>query len=370
MASNTALDTNSLINNSNVSFPGKFDANSRTNHSSNETSCSKEIKDSPPQLNLNNHRVPKQMDSLKFVDLSNDMIFDNVYTELSFDDTPYEISEPLSTSNLTDLVNINECNSNSSEVNNGKTENKIHSMENDKTQFNNEETTFNCCINISMTSDIPHNLSDIVDSTCTQNSILFDTIDFQTSNLDCKIEPDNIIESLKNNKTVDSKVDNIKMNDEINLENVVVNSDQSITTLETEYNSNCLHYCLDDSFSSEPLTDLEENNSKKSVGELNVQPCPEVVKKSLDIVENNEQVSESKKKKKKIVLNVDECSWEDLYDKEDDYIHPLLLKEVSCYIFVFHYFINNLIINDVPILSAYFVFMFLYSNFMFCLNYN
>lgn len=337
--------TNGSNNNSNLSFPEKFEANSGIQHGSNDTSCSKKIKSSSPQLNLNNDSVFKSINSFKFVDLSNDMVFDNVSTGHSSNDLSYQISEPLSSSNLPDFLNTNDCNPNSSEVN-GIIENEIHTLENDEPQLNNVETTYNCCNNTLMTSDLPQNVSNIIDSTCSQDAALVNVSDFPISDITCQTAPDGIIESDKNSITIDSKVDKVNMNHEIKIENAVDNSNERIISLETEYNSNCLNLCLDNSFSSGILTDLEEKSSTNTVGELIDQPSTEVTKNSVEIVENNEQVSvKKKKKKKKKILNVDECSWEDLYDKEDDYIHPLLMKQVSftyLYCLIIKYYDNFL----------------------------
>ncbi|XP_025407747.1 uncharacterized protein LOC112681679 [Sipha flava] len=338
LASNTALNTNSSSNNSNLSSPNQLDANSGIQHSSDKILSSKNIKSSSPKLNLNNYNVLESLNSFNFVDLTNNMVFDGINKELSLNDVSYQTSDP-SSSNLSDFVNINEYNSNESVSNacnsnelkmNEIVKKEIPTLKKDELQFHDMETKFNSCNNISTTSSLPQNVSEIVGSsqTCTENAALVNVPDFQISDVNCTIVPNEKREPQINNITMDSKVDNIKINHDINLENVVVDSNSSIMALETEYNSNCLHYCLDDSFISGPLTDSEENSSKNIVGELIVQPSSVVIEKSPKIVENNEQIDTKKKKKKKKVINVDECSWEDLYDKEDDYIHPLLMKEL------------------------------------------
>lgn len=339
----TVPNISSTTNSSNVIPPSKLDASPKIEDDSSITLYSKEINNVPLPLHINsqqNNSVLTSLDSLKSVNLQNDIEVDKIDTvhQTLSHDILSQISEPLSSSYLPDFKNINEFSINSSvsseTIKYNNTNIELYGSESNIEIINSDN-----CDNVSIVPSLPNCLSDNASSICTQNCTTIDLPLFLISDSNHEIVVDNILLSQKlikpnNSKVVDcigiTKNENIigtstKQEHEICLEDEVVDSSISELELETEYNTICPNYCLDDSFTSGPLTDKEEQNSNNINEELTIQQRSESVNKSQEIVENKEK----RKKKKKKVLDVDECSWEDLYDKEDDYIHPLLMKEVS-----------------------------------------
>jgi len=241
----------------------------------------------------------------------------------SYYDVSSQFSDSLSSSILPDSVDINECNSNSSVTN------QIIYIKN--TNLENNELESNTIIN---NCDSVLTRSENVNCMGIQNSTSVNLPDLQISDVNDKNTTDDALLPHKITKSmdpilVDKNISDMSNNqlDELPKGNEVVFSSGLEIALKEEHDTNCPHYCLDDSFTSGPLTDVDENYSKNLNEELTVQQSPVIINKSLEILEINEKKKEKKKKKKKI-LDVDECSWEDMYDKEDDYIHPLLMKEV------------------------------------------
>lgn len=277
-----------------------------------------------------NDIVLASLDSYKFVDLANEMFINDVNNEFttSYYNVSSQFSDSLSSSIVPDSVDINECNSNSS-ITNQITNIKNPNLEDNKLE---SHTTINNC-------DSVLTKSANVDCISIQNSTLVNLPDLQISDVNDKITTDDAILPQKTTKSIDPILadDNISdmsnnQLDELPKGNEVVHSSELEIALKEEHNTNCPHYCLDDSFTSGPLTDVDENYSKNLNEELTDNQSPVLINNSLEILEINEKKKEKKKKKKKI-LDVDECSWEDMYDKDDDYIHPLLMKEVSYFIF-------------------------------------
>jgi len=253
---------------------------------------------------------------------------DNNEFKTSYYDVSSQFSDSLSSSILPDSVDINECNSNSS------VKNQTINIKNPNTEDNELEpnTTINNCDSVLTRSE---NVSCIN----IQNSTSVNLPDCQISDVtNNKITTDDTLLPQKTTKSmdqilVDDKISDMSNNqlDELPKRTEVVFSSVPEIALKEEHDTNCPHYCLDDSFTSGTLTDVDENYSKNLNKELTVQQSPVLINESLEILKTNEKKKEKKKKKKKI-LDVDECSWEDMYDKEDDYIHPLLMKEVSYFI--------------------------------------
>lgn len=242
----------------------------------------------------------------------------------SYCDVSSQFSDSLSSSILPDSVDINESNSNSSVTNqiiNIKNPDLEDNELESNTKINDHDSVLIRSKNVSCMSN--------------QNSVHL-LPKLQTSDVNDKITTgDVLLLPQKTIKTmdpilVDDNISDMSNNqlDELSKGNEGVCSSVAEIALMKEHDTNCPHYCLDDSFTSGPLTDVDENSSKNSKEELTVQQNPVLFNESLEILESNEKKKEKKKKKKKI-LDVDECSWEDMYDKEDDYIHPLLMKEVS-----------------------------------------
>lgn len=307
---------------------------------------SKEIKGSFSELNLNNRQHQRALTSLdsKCIDLSNEMLVDNVCNnkfQSSFNDVSSQISG--TPSNISDIKNINTHDSDLS-LSNETIKTKSPILKHNRSVSDIEGTNFSNIVNASDLSQYP---SDNVNSTCIQNSILVKLPDFQILNINNEIIANNTLESQEIKKLNPNYVDTIKItvNEntiestsdkqyEVHLESEVDDSSRREINL-TEYDSNCT-YCLDDSFTSGPLMNVQENNSDSESEKLTAQQSSEFVNKPIQFFRNYEKPNNiQKEKKKKKVLDVDECSWEDLYDKEDDYIHPLLMKEVSFYLYIF-----------------------------------
>ncbi|XP_050537726.1 uncharacterized protein LOC126903555 isoform X2 [Daktulosphaira vitifoliae] len=146
------------------------------------------------------------------------------------------------------------------------------------------------------------------------------------SNLSSKLIVDEISNNLES-KSIEIK-DNVRKFDlESNCDNT--------TILTMEHESLCPSFSLDDSFNSELMLDINDdtlNSPKKYSSKIADDQILEKVNKDSIIEENcleaKTDEKKIKKKKKKKVLDVEECSWEDLFDKEDEYIHPLLMKEL------------------------------------------
>ncbi|XP_008184762.1 R3H and coiled-coil domain-containing protein 1 isoform X1 [Acyrthosiphon pisum] len=327
LANKTVSNTTSTNNSSDSTPSNKLNANCRVRDDSSNTLYSKDIKGSISLFNRDQHNniVLASLDSFKFVDLSNEMFINDVNNEFktSYYDVSSQLSDSLSSSIPPDSVDINECNSNSS-ITNQTINIKNSNLEDNELESN---TTINNC-------DSVLTRSENVDCMSIQNSTSINLTDRQISDVNDKITTDDALLPQKTTKSmdpilVDDNISDMSNNqlDELHKGNEVVFSSGLEIALKEEHDSNCPHYCLDDSFTSGPLTDVDENFSKNLSEELAVQQSPVLINQSLEIIETNEKKKEKKKKKKKI-LDVDECSWEDMYDKEDDYIHPLLMKEL------------------------------------------
>lgn len=231
--------------------------------------------------------------------------------------TPYnndslQISNSLSSRNISDYLNTNGSNSN------------LFSETNDNT----ESLTLN---NVGCKSNnVGIICNTVCDNTNNQNNTRVHSPDIQTSVINNKVSFDDILE-FKKNKSNEITLNEKNLGMSNKKQHEILQSNTRELDLAKEHDRNCPNYCLDDSFTSGPLTDIEEKVTSSTDEELNTQPSFIFDSSiSLNIVKNIEMKKAGKKKKKK-VIDVDECSWEDLYDKEDDYIHPLLMKEV-CYI--------------------------------------
>lgn len=361
LANNTASKTKSTNSNSDSTASTKLGANSRIQDDSSNKFYSKDMIDSISNYNQRNNIVLTSLDSFNFVDLSNEMLINDVNDDFntSYHDDSSQLSDSLSTSILPNSVDINENNSNSSATN------KIIKIKNpkldhDELESDIVETVFNdhnsdltsgnndSCINFQKT--IPVNLpdcqtSDVYDKTIADNVLVpqkttpINLSDCQIPDINDKITADDILVSQKMTESIDLKV-NDKISGmsnsnnqlhETHKGNEVIFSDVSEIELKEEHDTNCPHYCLNNSFSSGPLADIDTNYSKTIVEELTVQQSSVLIDNSEEVISINEK-KKNKKKEKKKVLDVNECSWEDMYDKEDDYIHPLLMKEVSYFI--------------------------------------
>lgn len=347
LPNNTIPSINSTTNSSNVTLPSKLDAIPIIEDDSSIKLNSKDMNDLSTSLNLK--RLPKHnqitsLDSFQFNNSKDELSVDEIGTiiQTSLKNVSSQISEALASSCVLDLKHINEFSTDSSvsdEIIVTKT--KSSTLEYNEAELNIYSTIVNNCDNDSIDPSLPDCLSNNTSSIFTQNCDPVDLPDFQISDINNEFIVDTSL-SQKINKTNASKaVDGFEINDnesvrdpisfqqehKICLGNEVVESSLSEIELESEYKSNCPNYCFDDSFTSGTLTDKEENISNAVSEKLTIQQSSESVNKPQDIVKNNKK--NGKKKTKKKVLDVDECSWEDLYDKEDDYIHPLLMKEVS-----------------------------------------
>lgn len=295
--------------------------NSRIQNDPSDKLCLLEdVKDPSPTQNLNNQQHTLDLsssDSSNFVQLSSDTVMNylNDFNESS------QISKCLPSSSLSNDVNkIVE----SSVINQDESETNI------------EADSLDNCDHALI--GLPQCLFDKTVSLYAQNSTPVDlTPNFYSNNT-----ADNFPELQENKKLVDKKiVDHIlevvnesnmnelnKLHDKMQIENEIANT--SDVELLTEYNSNSPNCCLNDRSISGSLTDVEEKNSTS----INEKPLDQQGSKLDDNkIDTNKKKAKDKKKKK--ILDLNECSWEDLYDKEDDYIHPLLMKEVSRCKFVF-----------------------------------
>lgn len=293
---------------------------------------SNETRDSLSTMNLNDNKNNCILESKSFEskDIANVMSTDDTHSKIStsFNDVPCSISE----SPPSNLDILNDCHLNSSSKSS-----EIIEVTNSTLKHNNSETdTIEPILknddNVSVTLDVSQCLSDNSSATYTQNSTIVDTFDFQTSNVKNEKIADEIqvcqkIEQLASLVKVDDMVRKTEQH-EMHTGDESVNSNTSGTYLCTEYDSNCSH--LDGTVASGLLTDIEEKTSKDANKELPTQKNLEIDDQSLEVVKINEikDKAKMKKKKKKKILDVNECCWEDLYDKEDDYVHPLLMKEV------------------------------------------
>ncbi|KAL4090437.1 hypothetical protein QTP88_025272 [Uroleucon formosanum] len=324
LANNTVSNTTSTNNESHSTSSNKLKANRRVQDDSSNTLYSKDIKGSIFNRDQHNNIILSSLDSFKFVDLSNEVFINDVNNELktSHYDVSPQFSDSLSSSNLTDSIDINKYVSNSSVIN-PIIDIKYSNLKDNELESN---TTINNC-------DSVFTRSENVICTSIQNSTSVNSSDSQISNINDKITSDDVLLPQKTTKStnpilIDDNISDISNNqlDKLHKGNEVVFSSVPEIALK-EHDANCPHYCLDDSFTNGPLTNVDENNSDNLNEELTVQQSPVLIDKSIEILEINEK-KKGKKKKKKKILDVDECSWEDMYDKEDDYIHPLLMKEL------------------------------------------
>ncbi|XP_025190569.1 uncharacterized protein MAL13P1.304 [Melanaphis sacchari] len=388
LANNTGSKTSNTNSNLNSTASNKLDTNSRIQDSSSNKLYSKDMKGSISLSNHNqhNHILLESLDSFKFVDLSNEMLINDVNNEFktSCYDASSQFSDSLATSILPNSVDINKSNSNLS-VTNKKIKIKNPNLDHNELESNIVETIFdnrdrdstkcdfvNCK---SIQNDKPVNLpdsqilEDVYDKITADNVLVSQKTtpvnlpDCQLSDINDKITADNVLVPQKTTpvnlpdcqlsdindkitvdnvlfqktiKSIDMKVDDNNISDmsnsnnqlhETQKENEVVFSGVSGLELEQEHDTNCPHYCLNDSFNSDPLTDVDTNYSKNVNKELTVQQSSMLINNSEINIEINEKKKKKKKENKKI-LDVDECSWEDMYDKDDEYIHPLLMKEL------------------------------------------
>ncbi|XP_050059124.1 uncharacterized protein LOC114127814 isoform X1 [Aphis gossypii] len=355
LANNTASKTKSTNSNSDSTASNKLDANSRIQDDSSNKFSSKDMIDSISNYNQHNNIVLTSLDSFNFVDLSNEVLINDANDDFnsSYHDASSQFSDSLSTSILPNSVDINENNSNSSATNkiikikNPKLDHNELESDIGETVFDNRDsdlTKGNSVSFISFQKTIPVNLpdcqiSDVNDKIIADNVLVpqkttpINLPDCQISDINNKITADDILVSQKITEAIDLRVvDTISgMSNtnnqllETHKENEVIFSDVSEIELKEEHDTNCPHYCLNDSFSSGPLTDKDTNYSKTIDEELTVQQSSVLIDNSEEVIGINEK---KKKKEKKKILDVNECSWEDMFDKEDDYIHPLLMKEL------------------------------------------
>lgn len=300
---------------------------------------SNETKDSLSTMNLHNNKNNFIVASTSFEtnDIANDMLTDGTHSKIStlFIDVPCSISE----SPPSNLDILNDCHLNSPFKSSKIIEEKNSTLEHNNSETDTIEPILNNDDNVSVTLNVSQYLSDNSNTTCTQNSTIVDAFDFQTSNVNNEKIADEIqacqkVEQLASLVKVDDMVRKTGQH-EMHTEDEIVNSNTSGIYLCTEYDSNCPH--LDDTVASGSLTDIEEKISKDTNKELPTQKNLKVNDKSLEVVKSNEikDKAKTKKKKKKKILDVNECCWEDLYDKEDDYVHPLLMKEVVITLLLF-----------------------------------
>lgn len=323
--------------------------------------------------NYNQHNnVLTSLDSFNFVDLSNEILINDVNDDFntSYHDASSQFSDSLSTNILPNSVDINENNSNASATN------KITKIKNPKLDHNELESDIVETVFNNRNSDLPKGnnvsyinfqkttpvnlpdcqISDVNDTSIADNVLVpqkttpVNLPDFQISDINDKITADDILVSQKITEAIDLKVDdkisgmsnsNNQLH-ETHKGNEVIFSDVSEIELKEEHDTNCPHYCLNDSFSSGPLTDIDTNYSKTTDEELTAQQSSVLIDNSEEVIGINEKKKKKKKEKKKI-LDVNECSWEDMFDKEDDYIHPLLMKEVSYFIVLLKNIFNFII---------------------------
>ncbi|KAL5235609.1 hypothetical protein ACI65C_003019 [Semiaphis heraclei] len=327
LANNNVSKTSSTNRCSDSTPSNKVGTSSRIQDDSSNKFYSKDMKASISIFNREQHNniILSALDSYRFVDLSNGMFIDDVNneTKTSYYDVTSQFSDSVASSILPDSINKRECNSNVSATNEIiKIEDP--NLDNNELESNIVGSKIDNCVSVSTKNE---NVSciNIQDSTPVnlpdhQISYVNDTI----ITTDDSLLPQKTIKSM-DPILIDANISNMSNNqpDELQEVNKVVFTNEPDIALKEEHETNCPHYCLDDSFTSGPLTDIDENYSKKLNEELIVQQSPLLINKSPEILETNE-----KKKKKKKILDVEECSWEDMYDKEDDYIHPLLMKEL------------------------------------------
>lgn len=321
LANNTVPSINCTTNSSNSTPPCKFDPVSKLQLVSNDSVplCSKVTKCLVP-------------DSFKFVDLTNKISFDDDYDEIQ---TSFSDVRGLSSGKLPNI--LNSCNLNSStsdKIEETNFTSTLNGLEN-----NIVKTVFDNCDNQIVSKCVSDNGNTI----CSQHFKVADLPDFQTlhnSNGERVTNNLQVLEELENVTEFDDSLEKIantnfrtfdKKQNETSSDQFGGSSSPK-EELNIEYSTNC--------FAKAPLTDTEEKNYYGAVEEIIDQEISEITNKSVEIVKNNdkEDITKRKEKKKKKILDVDECCWEDLYDKEDDYVHPLLMKEVSYFNFNFVFF--------------------------------
>lgn len=338
----TSPNISSTDNSSNSTLSTECDIDYKIQDPSRNTLCSIERKGSFSQSNLNNeiNSTLPSLDLLLSVDTPKKMLVDcraNNESQNSFENISPENSVSLSSNDLSNCINPKECNLNSS-VSNEVVKPKSPLLESDGIDSYIVEKSLKNCDNVSISLDLPMCLSDNLNDVCTQNSKLDKLPAFQIPCSGSKMTSDvrkswtirqsmalhviDNIETIIEENLLDKSE---KQNHEINLGNESVDTEISDVSIETGYQPICPNSSFDDSFRSCQLMEVEEKNINNVNEEVTVQANLGFVNKSLNNVEQNVQ----KKKKKKKVLDLEECSWEDLYDKDDDYIHPILMKEVS-----------------------------------------
>lgn len=339
LSNNSQSNIINTTNSSNLTPTCKPNTDSRNQNVSNDIPSlqSNETKDSLSTTNINNKNSNciLALTSFETKDVADDMPTDDTYSKIStsFIDVPCSISESPSSN----LDVLNDCNVNSSfkssEIFDGRNSTLMHN----NSDTNIIEPILNNNDNVLVTSDVSQHLSDNSNTTYIQNSTIVNTFDFQISNVNNKKIGDKVHVCQKADEFASSvKVDDMVRKTEqheMHIGNETVNFNTSGIYLCTEHDTNCSR--LDDTVVSDSLTDTEEKNSKDTNEELPTQKNLETHDKSLEVVKNNEIKDKAKKKKKKKILDVNECCWEDLYDKEDDYVHPLLMKEVIIIFFLF-----------------------------------
>lgn len=325
LTNNTGPNRNNTSKSSNLTSPNKPINNYKMSNHFNNILHTQRTKSLIAPTNLNkqkNNCVLTSLDSFKFVDLSNEMNVDEPQTP--FNDESLQISDSLNSRNISEYLNKNGSNSNLFSKTNDNM--KSLTLDHEGSKSNNVETTYKNCDNTSETLNFSQCLSNNINNSI-QNCTLVNSHDIRTSAINNNASFDDMLESQKNKNneiTLNEKI--IDMSYENQRE--ILHPNTYELDLTKEHDTNCPNYCLDDSFASEALTDLEEKITSSTDEEFNTQPSIIFDKSlSLDIVKNIELKKAGKNKKKK-VIDVDECNWEDLYDKEDDYIHPLLMKEV------------------------------------------
>ncbi|VVC44485.1 R3H domain [Cinara cedri] len=335
LANNIAPNISNTANSLNSTLITKRDTDCKIQDESSSTPPSKERKGSFPQFNLNNTQNNCKLDLLLSLESSNEMLVDcceSNKVQNSFNNISPRNSLSSSSSDLSNCLNTNECNPNSFVPNEIIKPNSPVLKKHVLDSYIKEKPMKNCD-NVSISLNLPCS-SDNLNDTCSKNSNLDKSPDSKISNIDNTVKPNvlkprSIRQSMMLNvidNTEETVVENIDksetQNNEICLGNELMSDSQK---LEIEYDSNCPNFCLDDSFGSGPLSEIEEKSIKSVDEKLTVQDNSGLVNKPLTSFKQNVQ-QENKKKK---VLDIDECSWEDLYDKEDDYIHPILVKELS-----------------------------------------
>lgn len=354
--SSTAPNISSTVNSSNSTSSTECNINSKIQDPSRNTLCSTERKSSFSQSNLNNNEINSTLPSLDLllpVDTSIEMLVDccaNNESQNSYDNISSQNSVSSSSNDLSNCINPKKCNLNSS-VSNEVVKPKRPLLESDSYIV---EKSLKNCDNVSISLDLPMCLSDNLNDTCTQNSELDKLPDPQISCVDNKITPDvrkswtisqsltsNVIDNIETNIEENLIEKSEKQNHELNLGNEFDDTNISDLKTETEYEPICPNSSFDDSFSSCQSMEIEEKNINNVNEDITVQENSDFVNKCLNNGEENLQ--KDKKDKKKKVLDIEECSWEDLYDKDDDYIHPILMKEVCLNILDFIRYLKRML---------------------------